>query len=76
MYTVQHLTKFLPPDEQFDFAWKTIVDNPYGFSFDQAPDIGDEEYITFATWLNEESNRRGMHEFDTLYATILEEKTS
>ncbi len=25
MYTVQHLTKFLPPDEQFDFAWKLLL---------------------------------------------------
>ena len=27
-------------------------------------------------WLKEESNKRGMHEFDTQHATILEEKTS
>ena len=76
MYTVQHLTKFLPPDEQFDFAWKTIIDNPYEFPFDKAPDIDDEEYETFVTWLKDESNRRGMHEFNTQRATILEEKTS
>ena len=76
MHTVQHLTKFLPPDEQFDFAWKIIVDNPCGFPFDKAPDIDDEEYETFVTWLKDESNRRGMHEFNTQRATILEEKTS
>ena len=64
MHTVQHLTKFLPPDEQFDFAWKIIVDNPYGFSFDQTPDIGDEEYIAFAIWLKNESNLRRTNKLD------------